>query len=169
MVDSNPRCAFEIVDYDSLHAAFRARADQLQISRLRIDEIAGLQPGYSGKALGIAKVRSITLRNIDGFLGALCLKLVAVWIDPDFEFIPLDAAKVLRAARRGNATLRNLGELLAKLRIKMIAIQDDAAFARVKSRLVKRSEANVRSRGHKHERKSGPVTARMFGWPIWCP
>jgi hypothetical protein len=150
-IETNPPCAFEITNYDALHGAFRARADQLEISRLTVDEIAGTQFGYAGKALGDAKVRGITLRNIEGFLGALCLKLVAVWIDQDFAFIPLDAAKVLRAASRGNATLRNLGETLAKLRIKLVAIQDDAAFERVKSRLIRRSSVNVRKADPNHQ------------------
>jgi hypothetical protein len=126
-IETNPKCAIEIVDSESLRAACRARADELQVSRALIDEIGGLPSGYTGKILGESQVRRISLMSLGPLLGVLCVRLVMV--------------------------------------------HDDRAFARLRSRLVKRSAANVRFRDQ-HERKSdfenisGPVTARMFGWPM---
>ena len=41
----------EVTDWLSLHRALRARAESLQVTRLGIDEGAGLQSGYAGKLL----------------------------------------------------------------------------------------------------------------------
>jgi hypothetical protein len=41
-----------ITDYRTLAETCRARADELDISRLELDRLAGLAPGYSGKLLG---------------------------------------------------------------------------------------------------------------------
>jgi hypothetical protein len=41
----------EIVDYNGLIEAIRARADELNLSRETIDDIAGLAPRYANKLL----------------------------------------------------------------------------------------------------------------------
>jgi hypothetical protein len=48
-------CA-EVRDYEGLRHAVRARIEQLNISRLCLDEVAGLPPGYCGKVLATGDV-----------------------------------------------------------------------------------------------------------------
>jgi hypothetical protein len=57
-----------IRSYADLRAAFRARVEDLRISRLLVDELAGLPEGYSAKLLGAGQVRGIGLKS----LGQLC-------------------------------------------------------------------------------------------------
>lgn len=64
--------------YSELHAALRARAEQLQGTRLSMDEIAGLPPGYCGKLLAPSQVRMISRHSLGALLGVLGVMLVMV-------------------------------------------------------------------------------------------
>jgi hypothetical protein len=67
-----------IDDSDAFHAAMRRRVSELNISHLRLDEIAGLPAGYSGKLLGPAQVKNfgpMSFIVMPKSLG-LCLALV---------------------------------------------------------------------------------------------
>lgn len=75
----------EITDYDSLIAALRVRADQLEISRATIDDIAGLCDRYASKILSLSKAKRIGLETLGPILGALGLKLIAVQDDEATE------------------------------------------------------------------------------------
>ena len=68
--------------YSDLHEIMRNRADELEITRDALDELAGLQTGYSGKVLAPRPIRRIIPRSNDLVLGlmlpALGMKLIAV-------------------------------------------------------------------------------------------
>jgi hypothetical protein len=68
----------EIADYADLHAALRARAEALNISRATLDDTAGLQDGYSGKVLAVPPVKGIGPRTLGLLLGGLAVKLILV-------------------------------------------------------------------------------------------
>ena len=68
----------EATDYQSLIDVLRARAEELQITRLEIDELAGLAPGYSGKTLGPAQKRHLDRYSTWRTLEALGLKMLLV-------------------------------------------------------------------------------------------
>ncbi len=68
----------EASDYAGLIAAFRARADELQVSRLAIDEVAGFCSGYCAKILSPRRTRGITAMTLGPLLQTLGLKLVVV-------------------------------------------------------------------------------------------
>ena len=67
-----------IKTYDELISAFRARADELQITRETIDAVSGLQCGYSGKLLGNAPIRQLGKVSLGPMLQTLGLALVVV-------------------------------------------------------------------------------------------
>jgi hypothetical protein len=71
----------EITNYSTLIATCRLRADQLQVSRLTLDELAGLPSGYVGKLLALKSGKRIGVESLGALLGALRIKLVAVPID----------------------------------------------------------------------------------------
>jgi hypothetical protein len=87
----------EIVDYRSLIAVCRLRADQLQVSRLTLDELAGLPSGYVGKLLALKSRKHIGVESLGALLGALGLKLIAV---------PIDARQRARMAKRNESQVR---------------------------------------------------------------
>ena len=68
----------EIHDYQAVHGALRARADELNISRETIDSVAGLQSGYCGKLLGPGMTRSFGPVSLGLLLRALGVKLLLV-------------------------------------------------------------------------------------------
>ena len=71
-----------ISDYRTLVETFRARADELELSRAEIDRLGGMPDGYSGKLLGRAatapgankKKRRMLPTSLDSVLGVLGLK-----------------------------------------------------------------------------------------------
>src|SRR6266404_1811694 len=71
-----------ITDYRTLVETCRARADELELSRLEIDRLGGLPAGYAGKLLGHdgfgprkKKMWPIALESVFGVLG---LKLLLI-------------------------------------------------------------------------------------------
>lgn len=76
---SSARCELAVVhDYDGLRIALRARAEQLDISRLEIDRISGVANGYSSAVLSNTPRKRIGPANLGPLLAALGLKLVVV-------------------------------------------------------------------------------------------
>lgn len=65
-------------DYDDLHAVLRARADELNVSRLTIDHVAGLQDGYTAKLLAPVPLKRVGAISMGPLLAALGLALVVV-------------------------------------------------------------------------------------------
>lgn len=64
--------------YDDLHAALRARADALNVSRQTLDHISGLQSGYCSKLLAPVPIKAIGRASLAPLLGALGLKILIV-------------------------------------------------------------------------------------------
>lgn|SRR5215813_8815650 len=73
---SPPRVLAEVRDYGSLHAALRARADQLQVSREQLDELTGLQSGYCAKLLSSTRIKNLGPQSLGPLLTVLGLRLL---------------------------------------------------------------------------------------------
>jgi hypothetical protein len=84
-----------IHEYADLLSALRARAETLNVSRLEIDEAAGLQTGYCGKLLAQNPLRTLSRISLGAVLGALGLVLI-VAEDP----APEARARIARLAPR---------------------------------------------------------------------
>jgi hypothetical protein len=72
-----------IVGYRGLVETCRQRADELAISRLEIDRLAGLPAGYSSKLLGrddseMRKQRRLWPSSLEAILGTLGLQIIIV-------------------------------------------------------------------------------------------
>jgi hypothetical protein len=65
-------------DYNELHAALRARADALSVSRGATDDVSGLPSGYSGKLLGPKPLKLFGVKSLGAILTVLGLKMVLV-------------------------------------------------------------------------------------------
>ena len=63
---------------NTTEAGLRQRSDDLKISRLTIDEISGLQCGYSAKLLCSQPVRGLGKTSLGPILGAMGLALVVI-------------------------------------------------------------------------------------------
>lgn len=63
-------------DYDGLHAALRARADELSVSRGTIDGISSLADGYAAKLLGPSQVKCLGPISTGPILEALGVLLI---------------------------------------------------------------------------------------------
>jgi len=64
--------------YDELVAALSARRDELQITFLTLDDLSGIQVGYSAKLLSPGRVKKLGCMSLTSLLGALALKLIVV-------------------------------------------------------------------------------------------
>jgi hypothetical protein len=65
-------------DYSELVAALRARAEALNVSNLVLDEVSGLQSGYSGKLLSLHPKRTLGRLSLGLLLATLGVQLVMV-------------------------------------------------------------------------------------------
>jgi hypothetical protein len=75
---SPPRVLAEIFDYAGLHAALRARTDQLAVSRAELDSLSGLQEGYCGKLLAPVPIKRLGMESLGPLLTVLGVKLIMV-------------------------------------------------------------------------------------------
>ena len=64
--------------YAGLQAAFRARAESLELSRERLDEGSGLQSGYVGKLLARVPIKGIGRTSLGPLMGVLAVKILIV-------------------------------------------------------------------------------------------
>lgn len=71
-----------IADEADLIAAWRARAEELNVSRAEIDRVAGLPSGYAGKMLCVPPVKYAGPQSFWNVCGALGLAVQLV-VDPD--------------------------------------------------------------------------------------
>ena len=63
---------------DDLVAAVRARRDELNLSHKLLDDLAGLQSGYTSKLLAPNRVKNLGALSLPALLGALGVALVLV-------------------------------------------------------------------------------------------
>jgi hypothetical protein len=80
----------EFNDFAGLHVILRARAEELQLSRHSLDEIAGLPSGLAGKILSPRPKKRFGNISLPLLLDALGMKLVAM----------VDEAKTLALQQR---------------------------------------------------------------------
>jgi|SRR5262245_66291941 len=64
-----------IRSYEDLHAAFRARAEQLDVSRETVDRIGGLTAGHASKLLAPRPLKRLGPTTLALMLGALGVQL----------------------------------------------------------------------------------------------
>jgi hypothetical protein len=98
-----------IGSYEDLHKALRQRAEAMQFSRRKIDELAGLTGGLTEKILGPKMVRGIGPRSLGGILKALGIKLILV-IDP----VACEALQRDPPAKRCENQVRHRPEVAAR-------------------------------------------------------
>lgn len=70
-------CRF-VGDYDALLDTFRERSEQMALSRLELDRIAGLTSGHAGKLLSRRRIKNFGPATLGPVLQTLGLILVAV-------------------------------------------------------------------------------------------
>jgi hypothetical protein len=157
---TTPSTEIEIRGYSDLITVLRTRADELQISREIIDDISGLQPGYSGKILSINQLRRLGPQTLGPLLEVLGLKLIAVPDEPDdsnselIDALRQRAKELKRIDVRSNEfkriRLNKLGSLLDVLCLKLMAVHDEDALRRNRPHFEKRDLPHWRSAAARH-------------------
>jgi len=84
-----------VTDWAALHEAFADRVEDLQVSRLEIDEAGGLATGHTGKLLCDPPIKSIGRKSLPKLLKATGMALVLV-VD-DERFAPIKAKYLSRS------------------------------------------------------------------------
>jgi len=70
--------ASSITSYADLHAALRARAEELRVTRSSLDEVSGLQAGYVSKLLAPTQIRRLGPMSLGPMLQVLGMSLCLV-------------------------------------------------------------------------------------------
>ena len=92
-----------ILDYEALQEAFIDRVEDLNVSRLTIDEAGGFTPGHASKLLCNPPIKKLGPASLEKMLKATGLILIAA-VD-DERFAPVKAQmmprkRIVRAAKR---------------------------------------------------------------------
>lgn len=89
-----------VCSYDELIEVLRRRAQDLQISRLTLDELAGLSSGYSGKVLGLGQAKRLGPMSLESILGALALGIARVELVEDPALVARMAPRWTKRKRK---------------------------------------------------------------------
>jgi hypothetical protein len=103
-----------ITDYRGLVEICRQRADELAVSRLELDRLAGLAPGYSGKLLGNGNGKTKKTMwpvGLESVLGALGLRILLI----EDEAATARTLALRTPVDRSNQRFGNVSRLTPKL------------------------------------------------------
>ena len=157
-------------DYDGLRAALRARADQLQVTRLVLDDATGLPAGYCAKLLAPVPSKNLGCVSLGLLLGALGLKLLVVQDDEALARIkgklvlreqPMQSAGqhgpvVIKLSRRRLRKLARLGaaarmtKMTAAARRRVARIAARARWSKAAKRALSLTRENVEIDSSRH-------------------
>jgi hypothetical protein len=65
-------------DYESLLQAIRLRMSELNITQSVVDDVSGVQSGYTGKLLCSPPIKRLGMMSLGAVLGTIGMQLVAV-------------------------------------------------------------------------------------------
>jgi len=154
-----------ITDLEALREVFVDRAEDLNISRVTIDEVGGLTPGYSSKLLCEPPMKPLTNETIPKMLKATRLVLIAVVEDERFAAAKAELSKRKRKVRavarikrvKGHFTPENAAEYGKK--------RWEGIPEATRSRLARRA-VNARHRAARRRRKLEEAAAKAGGASI---
>jgi hypothetical protein len=89
-----------VANYSELHSAFRSYVQEIDVSRLTIDAVSGMQEGYCAKLLAPDPMRHFGKKSLGEFMGAVALKLVVVQDVGAFEQLRHRLPERLRPGHR---------------------------------------------------------------------
>lgn len=93
-----------ILDYEALHEMFRDRVEDLNTSRISIDEAGKFTPGYAAKLLSNPPMRMLSRESLGKMLDATGMVLVAVVDDARFAVVKSTLAVRKRRDKQANAS-----------------------------------------------------------------
>lgn len=96
---SEPRQIATIIDYDGLHSAIRARADEIGITREQIDLAAEWPSGYASKILAPVPFKTLGRQSLGPMLAILGLKVILVEDPEAMAQITESGVRRVRAVR----------------------------------------------------------------------
>lgn len=75
---AEPRRIAVAREYDDVVAACRTRMGELGITFATLDDLSGVQSGYSAKLIGPEPTKNLGPMSFGAIMGALCMKWIAV-------------------------------------------------------------------------------------------
>lgn len=141
-----------VTDYEALQEAFIDRIEDLNVSRIAIDEAGGFTPGYSAKLLCQPPVKRLGAGTLDKMLRATGMALILVIDDERFAEVKAALSKRKRKVRavarikrvKGYFTKENAAECGRK---RWLGVSDLK-----KSQLARRA-ANARHRANRRHKR----------------
>jgi hypothetical protein len=129
-----------VTDYPGFQRALRARAEELGISRARLNEIAGTSEGHAEKILSETPGKNLGITTFGDFVQALALELVVRESPEQFRklskrFVRRDERHVRRRRRPRHRSALNelaaaLGRKGAMARNKSLSAEERSAAGR---------------------------------------
>lgn len=95
----------DVRSYDDLLAALRARADELGVTRMGLDDVTGLQNGYAAKLLAPVPIKSLGKFSMGPMLSAMGCMLILVEDQETLDRITKRVAKRVIAVASADASI----------------------------------------------------------------
>lgn len=150
---TEPRQLAVVRSLAELHAAVRARTEELGISRQVLDDLAGLQPGYSGKVLAPRPMRLMGRMSFGAILGALGLALIVIVDEEQLRKVQGRHEPRMRHMVRKLYVLRKNGKHCNKPNFVKLSFLRQIASKAGKARLIKISPKRRRQIARQAARK----------------
>ena len=136
-----------VTDMEALQEAFRDRVDDLQTTRLGIDEAGGFQSGYSAKLLCEPPMKQIGKVSLPKLLKATGMVLVLVIDDERFAPVKADLVKRQRPMR-ANARMQKPAWLFCKDKAREAGEKRWSGVSPAKRKRIARKAAKARWAKH---------------------
>jgi hypothetical protein len=157
-----------ITDLEGLREVFCDRAEDLNISRVTIDEAGGLTPGYSSKLLCEPPMKPLTNENIPKMLKATRLVLIAVIDDERFAATKTELSTRKRKFR-AVARIKRVKGLFNKENAAEYGKKRWLGVSALKRSRIARKAANARHRANRRRKKIEVAQSKALGASIILP
>lgn len=165
---TTPRELATVRDYDGLHAAFRSRASELQVTREAIDAVSGLQEGYAAKLLAPVPIRMAAKESLGPLLAALGLVLIVAEDAETLAKITKRMAKRRKKERVGTDAGTTMLAQRRHKRRRFLPFKEAPEFAKIaraqqllrqnprQRQSIAKKAARARWAGHRPKRQKAP-------------
>ena len=128
-----------VTDYEALHEMFRDRVEDLNTSRISIDEAGKFTPGYAAKLLSSPPMRMLSRESLGKMLDATGMVLVAVVDDERFAEVKSTLAPRKRRDKQAAARIKPAkGQITARSARKMASMRWSAVSPEKRRKIMRK-------------------------------
>ena len=147
-----------VTDFEALHEMLRDRIEDLNVSRLSIDEAGGFTPGYSAKLLCNPPMRMLSRESLGRMLAATGMVLIGVVDDERFARVKSTLVQRKRRDKLPNGSIRQPAWLITRKASQNMQFLRNKKLSPRQRKMIAKRAARVRWRRFRNEPKTQKET-----------